>query len=253
MTGPPHEMARPAGYPPEPMAPTPMPVFRPDQARLALGDARFERALADPDSLDLLVWNVFSTLETHEDQEWLAYRLQMFGGTKLTVPVRLQLWSGRDTEPLLVPSREYRKLMQERARARGAAVEIAPPEPIEMAVRIESPQVLCLVDVTGTDRLVELVDAGLTHARRLGKDLAVSIVYRAGTPEAAALSRRIARLRDPAELDLALPHRPRTVDLSLREVPWQQLLQVWEAEADHLDLPTSPRPFLRHLAARGWR
>ena len=69
---------------------------------------------------------------------------------------------------------------------------------------MESPDVLCLVDVVmdridrgtnGRDRLLELIDAGLEHARRLSKTLAVAVVYRSGSPAAKELSARLDELR----------------------------------------------------------
>lgn len=238
----------------------PMPVFWADQARAVLGEDRFAREQRDPQSLDLLTWNTFQTLETHSDPEWLAYRLQQLGGTGVSTPVRLQLWTGRETEPLLQPSRGYLATVRDRAQAAGATEEQIARfrEPIEVPVRIESPDVLCLVDTVldetdrgteGRDRLLELVDAGLEHARHLSKALAVAVVYRAGSPAAKELSARIAQLR--RTLPEELPHQPAAGRVELREVSWQQLLRTWESEADYLALPTSPRPFLEHVKRNG--
>lgn len=238
----------------------PMPVFWPDEARAQLGDARFEAAQRDPLDLDLLTWNVFQSLETHFDEEWLAYRLQQFGGTGITAPVRLSLWTGRDVEPLLQPSRGYQAAVRERALAAGATEEDLATfrTPIEVPVRIESPGVLCLVDTVletvergtgGRDRLLELIDAGLEHARHLSKTLAVAVVYRSGSNAARELSTRMDQLR--RTLPTELPHQPAAGTVQLREVSWQQLLRVWESEAGYLDVPGSPRPFLEHVKRHG--
>jgi hypothetical protein len=238
----------------------PMPVFWADEARAQLGDERFTAAQRDPLSLDLLTWNVFQSLETHSDPDWLAYRLQQFGGTGVTAPVRLQLWTGARTEPLLQPSRGYLEAVRERVQAAGGSDEVlaAFRSPIEVPVRIESPDVLCLVDTyldhvdrgsSGRDRLLELIDAGLEHARHLSKTLALAVVYQAGTPAAKALSARLDQLR--RTLPQALPHQPAAASVELRDVSWQQLLRIWESEVDYLDLPTSPKPFLQHVKKAG--
>lgn len=238
----------------------PMPVFWADRARAEMGEARYAEALRDPRSVDLLNWNIFQTLETHYDQDWLAYRLQQFGGTELTTPVRLQLWTGAKTDPLLQPSRGYLQAIRERALEAGATDEQIASfrAPIEVPVRMESPDVLCLVhtvmDTTdrgtaGRDRLLELVDGGLEHARRLGKSLAVAVVYLAGSRAATELSARLNELR--GTLATELPHQPGARDVQLREVSWQQLVRVWESESDHLDFPGSAKPFLAHCKANG--
>ena len=234
-----------------------MPVFWADQARAELGEDRYAEALRDPRSLDLLTWNLFQSLDTHRDPEWLAYRLQQFGGTDVSAPVRMQLWTGRDADPLLQPSRGYVAAVRERATVAGASeADIARfRDPIEVPVRMESPDVLCLVDTVmdvtdrgtaGRDRLLELIDAGIEHARRLGKSLTVAVVYEAGTTAAQELSTRINELRGGG-LAEALPHQPLAAKVQLREVSWQQLVRVWESEVDYLQLPTSARPLLGHL------
>ena len=236
----------------------PMPVFWPDKARAELGDARYEAALRDPLSVDLLNWNIFQSLETHQDQDWLAYRLQMFGGTDLAPPVRMQLWTGRATDPRMEPSRGYLQAADARAREAGATDEdiARMREPIEVPVRIESPDVLCLVHTVldrtdrgtaGRDRLLELIDGGIEHARRLGKQLAVAVVYRAGSQAATELSGRLNELR--GSLAEELPHQPKAKDVQLRDMSWQQLVRVWESEMSYLDLPGSPKAFLSHLKA----
>lgn len=234
-----------------------MPVFWADQARAELGEDRYADALRDPVSLDLLTWNIFQTLETHSDPDWLAYRLQQFGGTDVSAPVRLQLWTGAQTDPLLQPSRGYLATVKERAAAAGASEDDIARfrDPIEVPVRIESPDVLCLVDTVldradrgtaGRDRLLELIDAGIEHARRLSKQLAVAVVYQAGTPAAQELSVRLNELRGGA-LATALPHQPLAGKVLLREISWQQLVRVWESELGYLDIPGSPKPLLAHL------
>lgn len=239
---------------------TPMPLFWAEQARAQLGDTRFENATRDPLSVDLLNWNIFQSLQTHYDQDWLAYRLQMFGGTNLSAPVRIQLWTGRDADPVLQPSRGYLKAAAERATAAGATDEeiAAFRAPIEVDVRIESPDVLCLIHTVmddnergtaGRDRLLELIDSGLEHSRRLGKELAIGVVYRAGSTAAAELSARLNELR--TTLAKELPHQPKAGQVQLRDVSWQQLLRVWESELSYLDTPVSGKAFLSHVKAAG--
>lgn len=237
-----------------------MPVFWADKARAYLGEERYAAASRDPLSEALLTWNVFQTLETHYDQDWLAYRLQMFGGTGITAPVRLQLWTGKDAEPLLQPSRGYVQTVRERALEAGASEEdiAAFRNPIEVDVRIESPDVLCLIHTLtghvergfdGRDRILELIDAGLEHARRLSKTLAVAALYQAGTDAATDVSNRINELR--TSLAEELPHQPKAGSVELRDVSWQKLLRVWESELPYLDIPGSPKPFLQHVKANG--
>ncbi len=237
-----------------------MPLFWEDQARAQLGADRFAAARRDPIHPDLLTWNIFQSLETHFDQDWLAYRLQQFGGTGVAAPVRLQLWTGTHDAAKLQPSRGYLATVRERALAAGASEEDIAGfrAPIEVPIRIESPDVLCLVDTAmdradrgakGRDRLLELVDAGLEQARNLSKTLAVATVYRAGSPAADVISRRMEQLR--ANLADELPHQPAAKTVQLREVTWQQLLRVWEAEVDYLKLPTSAKPFLQHVKRAG--
>jgi hypothetical protein len=238
----------------------PMPVFWPEQARTELGSDRFQHEQQDPLSLDLLTWNVFQTLETHYDQDWLAYRLQQFGGTQVTAPVRLQLWPGRSAGLDLRPSRSYINTLRQRTLAAGAtASDVAQfGQAIEVPVRIESPEVVCLVDTVldtldrgtmGRDRLLEVLDAGLDHARNLSKTLAVAVIYRAGSPAAQQLSQRLQQLR--TSLSRELPGQADAGNVQLREVSWQQLLRVWESEIDYLDLPSSPKPFLQHVKRYG--
>ena len=239
------------------------PAFWPAELRLQLGEERAERALSDPDSVDLLVWNVFASLETHPDRDWLAYRLQLLGGAGVRAPVRLALWTGARREPLLQLSPAYAAHVRRRAATAGGDDEdvAAFLAPVEVPVRVESPDVLVLVEATlavvpagigGRDRLAELVDAGVEHARRLDKRLAVGFVYQSGTQAARELSARVTALRDPQRLARALPHRADLPPVVLREASWQQLLRVWEAEVGFLDLGGQPvRAFRQHCRARG--
>lgn len=238
------------------------PLFYPDDFRLELGEERAQRALDDPESLDLLVWNVFGTLDTHSDRDWLAHRLQALGGPAVRAPVRLSLFSGAEREPLLRPSPGYVEAVRARARAHGGddASIAAFVAPIEVPVRIESPDVLVLVDAAlsaiprgrgGRDRLVELVDAGSEHARRLDKSLSVAVVSRAGSDVAAELSARVEALRDPVALAAQLPHRRSVPPVTFRLVAWQQLLRMWQDEAGYLDVGGQPvRGFLEHCRRR---
>lgn len=241
------------------------PVFYRERLELELGHdpERLEAVRSDPRSTDLLTWNLFASLETHRDRDWLAYRLQALGGAAVRAPVRITLWTGRDREPLLVPSERYVASVRERSTAAGgeAAAVAAFEAPFEVPVRIESPDTLVLVDTIGgapgpggggRDRLIQLVDAGLDHARRLSKRLAVAVVYPSGTPVAADLSARINELRDPATLRAALPHRATVDPVLLRELTWRTLALVWTTEVDYLDLAGQPvRRFRKLLADRG--
>lgn len=243
------------------------PVFYADQlaALFAAKEERLAAMRADPTSVELLTWNIFASLATHTDHDWLAHKLQPLGGAALRAPLRIALWTGRDREPLLQPSRAYMARIRERSTAVGgngkalAAFEQA----IELPVRIESPDTLVLVDTIGErysrgaggrDRLLELIDAGLDHARRLSCSLTVAVVYPSGTQAAGDLSARINELRDPATLRAELGHRTSIEPLALRELTWQRLIHLWEAEREYLDLGGQPvRAFLSHLEQRGLR
>lgn len=239
------------------------PVFYADELRLALGGEpdRLAAALEEPGNVDQITWNVFTSLDTHSDRDYLAYRLQALGGAALTAPVRLALWTGRTREPLLRPPHAYVEQIRRRAAGAGGSpgATRAMEVPAEVAVLIESPGVLVLVDTVlgrthggagGRDRVVELVDAGLDQANRLGKNLAVAVVHPAGTPVAADVTARLDRLRDPAGLAAALPHRRSVPPVALRAVTWQELIRVWRAEVPYLRLGGQPvRAFTRQLRA----
>lgn len=239
----------------------PNPIFYVDRFRRLLDDDRVERALGEPASLDLLTWNVFASLDTDPDREYLAHLLTPLAGSNLTAPVRVRLWTGQNREPLLRPSQAYVRDVHGRVGAEDGVEEFV--RPVEVPVRIESPDVLALVETTldglsrgagGRDRLVELIDAGLEHARQLSKPLTVAVVYRSGTPEAGDLSARVNRLRDPAALAAALPWREDVPPVLLREFSWQQLLQLWEREQGELRMFGEPvREFLDYCEALGLR
>jgi hypothetical protein len=242
------------------------PVFFADRLETLLADepARLQRILVEPRSVDLLTWNVFASLGTHRDPEWLAYRLECLLGPARP-PVRVALWTGRHREPLLPPNRGYLEVARRRAQQVGgderAIAGLA--EPVEVPVRIATPDVVGLVDTTldalpsgtgGRDRVVELVDVGLDHARRLSTTLAVAVVYPSGTAIGRELSARLQRLRRPESLAAALPHRAAVPQVVLRELAWQQLLTLWESEAGYLDLGGQPvKPFLDHVRRLGLR
>lgn len=248
------------------------PVFYPDRLALIAGgnETRLEAMRREPDSVDLLTWNIFASLESHRDQEWLAHKLAALGGSAVRAPLRISLWTGRDREPLLRPSHQYVAAIRERSAGAGGAptgtavaTELAAFEgAIDLPVRIETPDTLVLVDTIGQqytrgaggrDRLLELIDAGLDHARRLARSLTVAVVYPSGTPAAGDLSARVNELRDPDTLRAELGH-PTTPALALRELSWQRLVRLWETERDYLDLSGQPvKAFLSHLAQRGLR
>jgi hypothetical protein len=239
----------------------PNPLFYAERVQRLLDGERVERALSDPSSVDLLTWNVFESLDSDPDRDYLAHVLAPVGGGALAAPLRITLWTGRNREPLLRPSQAYGHELRERVGEEGAVAEFLAP--VEVPVRIESPGVLALVETTldglprgagGRDRLVELVDAGLEHARYLGKELTVTVVYRSGSATAAELSTRINRLRDPAALAAALPWRSDVPAVAFREVSWQHLLQAWQREQGNLRLFGEPvREFLAYCEALGLR
>jgi hypothetical protein len=236
------------------------PLFYGDRfARLLDDPERVERAIADPESVDLLTWNIFASLETDDDRDFLAGQLRAFCGNDLEAPVRTSLWTGEHREPRIEPSDEYRAHI--RADVEGDTSAFLAP--IEVPVRIEGRNVLGLVDTMfatprrgagGRDRLVELVDAGLVQADRLGKELAVAVVYRSGTEAASEISRRVNELRQPEALRAALPWLDRVPEVRFREVTWQQLVALWEKERRNLSLFGEPvKGFLEHTRALGLR
>jgi len=247
------------------MRTTTNPAFYADQLRLLLADEpeRLQHLLTRHDSLDLLTWNVFASLDTHTDRDYLAYRLQAFGGGAVRAPARVSLWTGARREPLLRPSRGYVEQVRARAAAVGgdAASTAAFEAPVEVPVRIETPDVLILVETmweqyplgqAGRDRLVELVDVGLEQARRLSTSLAVAVVYPSGTQAASEVSSRMSQLRQPGALARELPLKGPPPQVTFREVPWQQLVRVWEQESPFLRLGGQPvRPFVERLRELG--
>ena len=254
------------------------PVFYAEELASLLADdpARLDRMRTDPRSVELLTWNVFASLDRHVDDDWLGHRLQLLGGDRMRGPLRISLWAGRDRQPLLLPSpaalADAKQRLEGVAGADAAVAELAAP--VEVPVRIESPEVLLLVDTTlgglaagagGRDRLVELVEVGLEQARRLSRTLAVCVVYPSGQPGAAEASARVNALRSATALAAALPWRerltpgvagvsPASPQVVLRDVSWQQLLALWEAERDYLDLDGQPvKAFIEHVRALGLR
>lgn len=238
------------------------PVFYADQLRLVLSDEplRAERAFTDPHSLDLLTWNLFASLDTHRDREWLAYRLQSLGGSGVKAPVRMSLFTGHHNGPEMRPSTAYLEHIRARTSdglLRGLA------GPIEVPVRIETPDVLLLVDTTwdrvprgneGRDRLVELLDAGLDHARRIGRRLALAMISLGGSAANQELSHRLNQLRDPDALAGELPWRRTLPSVVLRDLSWQELVRLWVPERAWMELGSQPvRGFLDHLRELGLR
>jgi len=249
------------------------PMFWPDRLAATFADrpGRLDDLRTNPASVDLLTWNVFGAFDTHDFPERLAYRLQAFAGAGVRPPVRLSLWAGRDREPVLRPSAGY--LAEIRRRAAGAAGGdggdgakdplAAFADPVEVPVLLESPDVVGLIDTTldrlpsgngGRDRLIELVDVGLDHARRLGNTLAVAVVYSSGTHAANELSERVNELRNPAVLRAALPYRENLPPVVFREVTWQSLLSNFQADLGYMHLDGQPvRRFLEHTRSLGLR
>jgi len=239
------------------------PLFYPDEFRLLVGEERADRALNDPHSVELLVWNVFSTLDRHRDRAWLASRMQMLAGPGVRPPVRLSLWVGGDREPRLRPPASYANHVRERVRAAGGNEDSVREfiAPVRVPVLIDSPEVVGLVDAVddrtnlgrgGRERVIELIDVALEQARRVGKTAAVAVIYTSGTAAAAELSPRINQLRSGNKLAAELPHRSTLPPIVLREMSWQQVLRVWQSELGYLDLGGQPvKPFLQHCRDRG--
>jgi hypothetical protein len=159
------------------------PVFYPDRVRalLAHDPERVDRMFTERDNVDLLTWNVFESMDSDPDRAYLASLLQPLAGADLHAPVRMSLWTGRHREPLLRPSPAYVRHLRARVGDDPSLADFT--RPLEVPVRIASPDVLALVDATiaeplrgagGRDQLVELVDAGLEHARYLSKALTIA-------------------------------------------------------------------------------
>jgi hypothetical protein len=245
------------------------PAFYADDLAAVLSESgeteRLDRALTEPDNVDLLTWNVFGSLDTHSDRAYLAYRLQALAGGALRAPLRLSVWTGRHREPTLLPSAAYLQTVRQRILAAGGRQQDLDEfdDPLEVPVRIESADVLVLVETTlrtppvgtaGRDRLLELIDAGLEHARRLGTSLAIGVVYEAGSPAATSLSARIAALSEPDRLAAELPHRGTIPPITLGELSWNRLLALWDAERSYLELAGQPvRGFVGHTRRLGLR
>lgn len=237
------------------------PVFYADRLERLLSDEpeRLASLRDEPESVDLLTWNLFASLDTDEDRDFLAGQLRPFIGNDLAPPVRLSLWTGRAREPRIEPSSAYVRHVRDAAGDDADLGEFLGP--VEVPVRIESRNVLGLVDTVfgstkrgngGRDRLIELVDAGLVQAERLGKELAIAVVYRSGTPAAAELSRAVNDLRRRDTLAAALPWRERIPEVRFREVTWQQLVAIWGNERRNLKLWNEPvRKFLSHAEELG--
>ena len=235
------------------------PIFYRDrlEALLAGEPDRLEHIRTQPGSIDLLTWNVFASLDTHRDQAWLAYRLQALGGEGLRAPVRISLFSGALRTPHLRPSPAYVNAIHQRAGVdHGVTDSVAVFEqPIEVPVRIETPDVLLLVDTGldrlrvgsgGRDRLAELADAGLEHARRLSSSLAVGIVANASS---AVLQTRVRQLGAQDEVARLLPWR-RSPAVGFHGMAWTALLRLWHEEHRDLDLDGQPVKDFRAYAEK---
>ncbi len=176
--------------------------------------------------------------------------------------MRLSLFSGRVQMPYLTPSPAYVRFIEQRSAAVDQREEALAEftRPIEVPVRIETPEVLLLVETTGRqlragaggrDRLIELVDAGLEHARRLGTSLSIGVI---SDPDASTLRGRIQRLGDPGQLARALPWRSSPPPVHFGHMTWPELLALWEQEEPYLDLAGQPaRAFRAAIARNGLR
>lgn len=228
--------------------------------RLSNEPGRLERMRTEERNVDVVVWNVFASLDSDEDREFLAGQLQTLAGNRLRAPLSLSLWTGVHREPLLRPSAAYRRWLDHHPDIDDPSPFLAP---IEVPVRIEAPDVVALVDVTldeplrgaqGRDRLVELIDAGAEHARAVGKHLVVACVYQSGTPAAAQLSARLNGLRAEESRAEAMPWYATPPAVELRELSWQRLFRVWERSRDGLALSRQPvKHFLSYAARLGLR
>lgn len=226
------------------------PVFYEDRVELLLRDdpERLERMRTEPANVDLLTWNVFASLDTHDDPDWLAYRLQVLGGPNLRAPIRISLFSGRQRAPYLRPSASYvREIHQRAGLAHTAADGIAVfEEPIEVPVRIETPDVLLLVETGqqrpragagGRERIAEIVDAGLEHARRLSLRLALGLVL---DDDSEVLRSRVPQLATADGMRELLPWRDAPPRVAVHGTAWSALLAIWEEESGRLALGGQP-------------
>jgi hypothetical protein len=236
------------------------PVFYADRLAVMLREEpeRLERMRTEPRNVDLLTWNVFSSLDTHRDQEWLAYRLQLIGGSRLRPPVRISLFSGARRAPFLRPSISYldaihRRVGEQHHTRDGVA---AFEQPFEVPVRIETPDVLLLVDsgrarlragAGGRDRLAEIVDAGLEHARRLSSLLSVALIV---DDDSDVLASRVPQLSSRDGIRRLLPWRDEVPRVDVHGIGWSAVLRLWWEERDHLDLDGEPVKAFRSYATR---
>lgn len=236
------------------------PVFYRERLELVLRDEpeRLERMRTEPGNADLLTWNVFSSLDTHDDPDWLAYRLQEVGGPNLRAPVRISLFSGGRRAPHLRPSTAYLQEIHRRAGVQhsdhdGIAVF---EQPVEVPVRIETPDVLLLVDTGrqrlrsgagGRDRFAEVVDAGLEHARRLSSRLSIGLVV---DDDSALLRSEVPQLATSEGMAARLPWRGDLPHVDVHGTGWSALLALWEDEAGNLDLGGEPARAFRSYAQR---
>lgn len=234
------------------------PIFYADRLEVTLRDEpeRLERMRTEPHDVDLLTWNVFSSLDTHRDPAWLAYRLQLLGGANLRPPVRISLFSGGRRAPYLRPSTAYvdaihRRVGEQHHADDGVAVF---GEPFEVPVRIETPDVLLLIDTGqarlragagGRDRVAEVIDGGLEHARRLSSDLAVALIV---DDDSDVLTTRVPQLSTREGLRAALPWRHEVPRVDVNGVPWSAVLRMWWQERDNLELRGEPVRAFRSYA-----
>lgn len=236
------------------------PIFYGDRLELILRDEpeRLERMRTEPANADLLTWNVFASLDTHYDQDWLAYRLQAVGGPNLRAPVRISLFSGRLRAPHLRPSTAYLAEIHRRAGVQHSSDDGVAmfEEPVEVPVRIETPEVLLLVDTGrqrlgsgagGRDRVAEIVDSGLEHARRLSSRLSVGIVL---DDTSDVLATEIPSLATAEGLAPRLPWRDAMPRVDVHGTGWSTVLAMWHDEAGNLDLGGQPTRAFESYAAR---